>query len=232
MNRWALFMKKFLLDILLLILFFAVMSFYFLPHVAHEIFGVVMFVAVGVHLYFNRRQIFSLNRRSWTRQKIFSTLIFFLLAVLFMIIFVSGVCMSNFIFKDFIPQEIQRNMTIHQIHVAMPYIFLMLVGLHIGIHWQEIFGRLSNILKINKKSMLYKISARILIFILICFGVYGSFLNRMGDRILMKHIFATPATSHSLGVFVFFIFSTMSIYVVVGKILNLVLTNSNDSRRK
>ena len=199
-------MKKFLLDMILLVLFILVMSFHFIPRILHEILGLVMFAAFLLHLAWNFGWIKNIRRGSWPRRRIFSTLINFLLLATFTIIFVTGVCMSNYLFKDFIPPEINRNMTLHQHHVALPYLFLILLGAHLSLNRQILLGRLPKM----KKNF-----ARIVLIIFAAAGIYGSFMNRIGDRLLMKHIFATPATELNFGTFIFLLLGVMILYALI-----------------
>lgn len=205
-------MKKILLDALMLILFLLVMSFVFIPRQLHEVLGLVMPTAVVIHLIWNRRWFFNILRGSWNGRKIISTLINFAMLITLIVIVATGVCMSNFIFIDVIPMEIHRNMTLHQIHVSMPYILLMLIGLHIGLHWREILGRLHITIP---TTFGYVITAG-----MFCAGLYGAILNRVGDRIMMLHIFATPATDLPFVIFVFLLIATMSIFTTIGWLIS------------
>ena len=207
-------MKKYFLDATLLTAFLLVMSFHFLPRILHEVLGVVMFAAVILHFVLNRRWFFNFYRGKLSARKIFSTLINFSMLATFAVIFVSGVCMSNYIFNDFVSLELRRNFTLHQLHVSLPYILMILIGLHIGLHWREIWNRFLNFMKLQKNSLRLKVGCYISIFATICLGIYGAVLNRVGDRILMKHIFATPATELSFAEFAILFLATMSIYSI------------------
>lgn len=207
--------KRKFLDAALTILFLLVMSFYFLPRIWHEILGLTMFLAAAVHVFINRRRFFSMFKGKQTAKKIFSIAIDVLLLVGFITIFVTGIFMSNYLFHDFISMELRRNMTVHQFHVSLPYTFMILIGLHIGLHWRELREKF---LRSVKNTLAEKILAAAVIF----FGAYGFFLNRVGDRILMKHIFATPATDFSLPIFLFLMFSTIGLYTAVVIILEKI----------
>ena len=208
-------MKKYFLDAVLLILFLLVMSFHFLPRILHEIFGLIMLAAAVWHSFFNRRRFLNFFQGKQTKRKILSSLTNILIVIIFAVIFISGVCMSNYIFDDLIPLEIRRNMTIHRLHVSLPYVFMILIGVHIGLHWNEIWGRFTNFIKLKKNTPHYKFGSYIFLAVIICAGVYGAFLNRVGDRILMKHIFATPATEISWIAFLFLFLATMGIYSII-----------------
>lgn len=175
-------MKKFLLDIILFALFVAELSFHHLPKVLHEILGVAMALAIVVHVAINFRRLTSLFKKI-TPRKIFVVTIDFALAIGAVIILFAGVCMSNYLFTDVVSFELRRNMTIHQLHVAIPYMLMILIGAHVGFHAQELRQRFFKVKIFN-----------VAIVALSIIGAFGLFFNRVHDRILMKHIFATPAT--------------------------------------
>ena len=176
-------MKKFLLDVILFALFVAELSFHHLPKVLHEILGVAMALAIVVHVAINFRRFKSLFKKM-TPRKIFIVTIDFALAIGAAIILFAGVCMSNYLFTDAVSFELRRNMTIHQLHVAIPYMMMILIGAHVGFHTQELRQRFSSV----------KNFFNVAIVALAAIGAFGLFFNRVYDRILMKHIFATPAT--------------------------------------
>ena len=130
-------MKKFFLDVILLALFVAELSFHHLPKILHEILGVAMAAAIIIHVAINFRRLKSLFKKISPR-KIFIVTTDFLLAVGSVIIFFAGVCISNYLFADWISFELRRNMTLHQLHVATPYMLMILIGAHVGFHAQEL----------------------------------------------------------------------------------------------
>ncbi len=202
-------MKKFYLDIFLFILFLLVMSFHFLPRIFHEIAGLILPIAMVGHFIWNWK-IFK-NQKKRLSQIVDVALILCLLVTIF-----SGVCISNFIFKDIIDINLQRNITIHQLHVSTPFLMMILIGLHFGFNFKSFRQRFNNLINLNVP----KIFQRILIFILIAIGIYGSFMNRIGDRLLMQHIFATDATSLSFGLFLLLMIGIFSIYVFIGYLIS------------
>lgn len=196
-------MNRKILDATIFILFLLVMSFHFLPRILHEIFGIILAATVMIHFFVNRRQFFYSLQTKKSARKIFSILIIFFMTITFLTILVTGIFTSNYVFCDVIPLEFRRNFFVHQLHVSLPYVFIIFLGCHIGLHWREL-------IKI-KNSLLQKI----FIVGIICTGIYGSFLNRVGDRILMKHIFATPATELSWGEFLILFVASVGIYSVI-----------------
>lgn len=193
-------MKKFLLDIILFALFVAEMSFQFLPKILHEILGVALALAIILHLAINLRRFMSLTKNLSPR-KIFSLTVDFVLTIGTIIICASGVFISNYLFVEMVSFELRRNMTIHQLHVAVPYMLIIFLGVHIGLHWQELQQRFLHFFGLEK---LYQRRSEIFLFfiaMLMGFGVAGLHMNRVKDRILMMHIFATPATDLPAAIF-------------------------------
>lgn len=186
-------MKNFLLDVILFALFVAELSFQSLPKILHEILGVIFAAAIIFHVAINFRRLVSLTKKISPR-KIFSLTINFLLAIGAVVTLATSVFQSNYLFAGLITSELRRNMTIHQLHIAAPYVLMILIGVHAGLHWQELRQRFLNFFGPEKFYQRQKIFFQAAVVSLSIFGAAGLYLNRVGDRILMKHIFATPAT--------------------------------------
>ena len=202
-------MRKFYLDIFLMILFLLVMSFHFIPKSFHEIFGLILPLAMIGHFIWNWKAF--KNQKKRLTKIIDVALILCLIVVTF-----SGICISNFIFRGMIDIELQRNITIHQLHVSIPFVMMILIGLHLGFNWQSIRQRFKNLIGLNVPSILNKI----LIVIMVSIGIYGSFLNKIGDRLMMKHIFFTDAVNLPFELFLLLMIGIFSIYVLIGYLIS------------
>ena len=197
-------MKKFFLDVILLVIFVAELSFHHLPKILHEILGAAMFFAIIFHVAINFRRLKSLFKKISPR-KIFSAATDFFLAIFTTIIIFTGVCMSNYLFAELVSFELRRNMTIHQFHVAIPYMMMILIGIHVGFHAQELRQKFFGAKKFFNAAIL----------IAAAFGAVGLILNRVHDRILLKHIFATPATDLHGIIFALMIFGGVIFFALI-----------------
>lgn len=182
-----------LLDAVLLALFVAEMSFYHLPAVLHEVLGTAMAAAIILHVAINRRRLASLLK-GLTPRKFLNAATDGALTICAATTLAAGVTMSNYLFADFVSFELRRNMTLHQLHVAAPYAMMILIGVHVGLHWRELRQRLLNMFDAEEFYRRRQIFFQAAAVILSAVGAAGLYLNRVGDRLLMKHIFATPAT--------------------------------------
>lgn len=196
-------MRNVLLDAVLFALFVAELSFRYLPAVLHEIFGVAMTALIIWHIAMNRRRVR------------FMLTLNIALIICSVLILATGVCISNHLFVDVISLEIQRNMMIRSLHVALPYIMLILIGVHVGLNWREFWNRLIHLIGAKEFYQRWKkffIAAAIM---LSAVGVVGLFMNRVRDRILMKHIFATPATDLPVVVFMLMIIGGVALFATI-----------------
>ena len=202
-------MKRLILDFVLAAIFFAAMLYLFLPKMLHEVLGVVMFAAVVYHLRLNGNWFGNFLKGRQTASRIVMSLVDWLLIAAFLVVTVSGIALSNHLFRDFLPLWLHRSILLRQLHVAAPYAMLILIGLHIGFHWRGMAAKILPTLLRGK-------FGAILALLFAAVGVYGSFLDRVGNRLMMKHIFGTPATSLSPTAYAALIFGEIALYAVVG----------------
>lgn len=215
-------MKRILWDALMLSVFLAVMSFHFVPKMLHEVLGILFPLAVLFHLYRNRRWFATLRQGRWNIIRCLNALVNGLLIVCFLFVTVTGVCLSNHLFKDVVPLFLQRNIALHQLHVSLPFAMLILMGLHLGFHWQSWSQRLEKILPWRKGSLLDRLGKIAMGLAFLGTGIYGSLQNRVGDRLLMKHIFATPATDLPGALYVLLLLGIFALYACIGSWLQTV----------
>jgi len=207
-------MKNFLIDLILIALFVAELSFFFLPKILHEILGVAMVAVIIFHVAINFRRIAALTKNV-TPRKFFSIEINIALALATILIFATGVCMSNYLFPDFASWALRRNMTIRSLHVSAPYVMMILIGMHLGLHLREFRQRILNLFGLEEFYQRRKIFFKAAAVLLSLIGVAGLFLNRFFSRLAMKHIFATPATNFPLPIFILFMLGGVAFFALI-----------------
>lgn len=211
-------MRRLIINAALFVLFIAELSFYYLPKYLHEVLGVAMVVIILVHFGINgRRFVGQFNKL--TSRRFLSIEVDIALGLCALVILLTGLCMSNYLFPDLASYIVRRNMTIHSLHKSAPYIMLVLIGMHIGLHWREIFQKVSRRLRAEKFFRHWKNFFKAMILILAAFGVVGLHLNNFLDRILMKHIFATPATNLPAPLFIFLLIGCVILFAVITSIV-------------
>ena len=209
--------------VLVPLLFLLVMSFHYIPKLLHEVIGLLWLAAVMVHIRQNKGWFKAMGKGRWNIFRGLNTLVDLSLLVVLFVTVLTGTGISNFIFKEIMPLDIQRSIMVHQLHVSLPYAMLILIGLHWGLHfngwlrqWQQGLG-----FDLSKRwARIFGLLAGVLT---VAVGIYGSLLNRIGDRLLLKHIFATEATSEPWAIYVILLIGIMGIYVLVGALVRKLL---------
>ncbi|MBQ9615783.1 MAG: DUF4405 domain-containing protein [Selenomonadaceae bacterium] len=186
-------MKRFLLDMGLLVLILSVMGFHFFPQVLHEVIGLILLSVVVWHLLLNRRWFASFLRGKWGKLRMLQTLAGILLVLSCLTAILTGIIISNHIFSElWIGVALHRSIFIHQLHIASAYLMVILGGMHIGRHWPELWQRIKNLPLLG--ALEARPHIRFWALVLISWaGCAASRLDHVGDRLALKHIFATPA---------------------------------------
>lgn len=187
-------MQKFALDLLLLVLLLLVMGFHFLPHVLHEVLGLVLLGGVLRHLLQSRRWFAALCRGSCGKERLLQAVLLWFLIAAFFTAVVTGMIISDHVFRALWQGvELHRSIPVHKLHIASAYLTVMLLGMHVGMHWQGLWQHL------RKIPLLSRIEDRpglrlSLLACICCAGGAFLWLDQVGERLLLRHIFGTAAS--------------------------------------
>ncbi len=209
-------MKRMVLDGGMVLLCLLVMCYGFLPKQLHEVLGVLLPLAAGLHLWWNRGWLSALWRgpRSWRRR--LSDALNLLLLVVTVVVLVTGLCISHHLTRGLVPLAVNRSILLHQLHVSLSYAWLILAGLHLGLHWAGLRARLAGRLPLSLAPGAARGASFLFQAVLLAAGVWGSFLHRVGDRLLMKHVFATPAAQYPPAVYGGLLLAVLGLYAWLG----------------
>lgn len=181
----------------------------------HEVMGVVLVIAIVVHLLLNRQWFIHLHQGSWNVIRGMQACIAFLLILDFLIVTITGVVISNYVFYDWKVHSLDLyNIFIRQLHASASYGLMILVGLHMGLHWSSLW-------QILKKVSLFRIFTykkwvrHLFLLVIIVSGILGSYWDRVGDRLLGRHIFGTVMGQLPLPIYMLLLLAIMGTYVII-----------------
>ncbi len=209
-------MKRIVLDGLLFILLVLLMGFQVLPKPLHEALGVVMGVFAALHLAWNGKWFSSLWRGAWSARRAASAVVNIGLTLSFAAALVSGLAIANRLFPGLFGLAWQRSIVAHQVHVASSYWLLIFSGLHLGLHWPALWTCFVRWRGWDVSSMRCRIVLRLARVAIFTLGVAGSFLHRIGDRLMMKHVFGTAATKLPAAAFLLVLVAIFALYAMIG----------------
>lgn len=159
---------KITIDITMTILIMILMSFQFTGQKVHEWFGIGMFILFVIHNILNWRWSRNILKGKYSAFRIIQTVINILLFLLMIVMMISGIMMSRYIFTFL---KINNYMSLaRNLHMACSYWMFILISLHLGMHWAMIINMFKKSSKSKNESLIKK---SILYFVSLFISVYG-----------------------------------------------------------
>jgi hypothetical protein len=161
--------------------------------VFHEVAGTAIGAAFIIHMGLNWRWIRQVTLKMFNSKISIKTRVGYvvdiLLLVTMVIIIISGIAISKEIFTKI---NFGNIMFFKIAHVSFPYIALVLLGIHIALHWVWVMNMFKRVFKITtgKKSLKYISKAAVVL--VLAFGIYSMYNTNFLSKISMvTGIFST-----------------------------------------
>lgn len=177
-------MLRNILNLFMFISLLIVMNYRFTANIPHEILGVILGLAFLLHCAINRHWFKTFFKGPQNTRRVLLSVTNVLLLAAMLGSLVSGILISQYLFTS----VSMRSILLHQLHTLFSYIGFILVAVHFGFHWNSLVNKIYRRLAIKPTSRLANSVAKAGAVIIIGFGIYASFINQIGNRLLMKHI--------------------------------------------
>lgn len=209
MNRK--FILKIIIDVCMTVCLLFLMPYSLLGETLHEWLGIVMFVLFVTHHVLNRKWMAAVTKGKYTPFRIVQTLIVFVMLVLMLGSMVSGVLLSNHIFRAVRIAGI--SMAARQVHMFCAYFGMVVMSVHLGLHWNMVVN-------MTGKLFLYPSAkrtwiARVIAILLAGYGVYVGHKRQIGAYLLMKMHFVFYDYTENVLFFVFDYMAVMAFIVFI-----------------
>ena len=149
----------------------------------HEIAGLTIGLAFIIHIIINFKWVKQITIKFFnSKMKLktrFGYIIDLLLLIDMALIIGTGISISKVLFSG-----IFKSAGNQSLHISLSYIALLLIGIHIGLHWGWVINVFKNTLKISKKGMTCKIINAVLVIFLFAFGSYNIYSNSYFTKII------------------------------------------------
>ena len=194
---------KLLIDLLMAITFVLLFNKMVLGGlVFHEIAGIGIGLGIFVHILVNIQWVKKVTIRLFDRKLPRKTRLGYLLNLLLLIsmifILVSGVLISKILFPNL---RLGNESWFKLSHISISYLTLILIGIHIGLHWKWIINYSKKLFNI-KSSKATSVIAKLAMVILLVFGSYEilatNFAARIGNIGAVFNTSTTQTTSAGL----------------------------------
>ena len=176
------FTAKILIDIGMTICLLLLMPYSLLSETAHEWIGMVMLVLFISHHILNHKWVTSVRKGKYNAFRVIQTVLVIIMLILIMGSMISGILLSNHIFKWI--KISGTYMTARQIHMFCAYWGLVVMSLHLGFHWNiavAMVGRLW-----EHPSVIRTWAARSVATTIAGYGLYAFYRRQIGDYLIMR----------------------------------------------
>ena len=137
-------------DVLMTVALLFLVGYQFWGEKAHEWAGAGIFVLFAAHHILNVGWYKNLFRGKYTAYRIFQVIVDMLTLLSMAVLVYSSVVLSRYVFA-FLPIESGLALA-RRLHILGSYWGFLLMGLHLGLHWNMVFGRLKGKRKSDSRS--------------------------------------------------------------------------------
>jgi hypothetical protein len=111
------------------------LAYWWLDNVPHEIFGVAVFAWIAWHITLNRSWFTNLFRGRYNGRRMFTVLLHMLLVANMAVLLVTSIFISETLLA-FLP--LPNSTLLREIHWFSAYWVIVIVGMHLGLHWPRV----------------------------------------------------------------------------------------------
>lgn len=173
---------KILIDIGMTICLLLLMPYSLLSETAHEWIGMAMLMLFIAHHMLNRKWLLSIGKGKYNAFRVIQTVLVIIMFILMMGSMISGILLSNYIFKWI--KIFGTYVTARQIHMFCAYWGLGVMSLHFGLHWNIAVAMTGRLWK--SPSLIRKWVARFVAVVIAGYGLYAFYRRQIGDYLLMR----------------------------------------------
>lgn len=167
---------KIILDTIMVVVFVLLFNKMVLGMLFHEVAGLAIGAVILIHCSLNWKWIKGITLKIFKRKMITKVRLGYFIDILLLvnviIIIVSGVFISKTLFSSL---HLNGAQYLKAVHISLSYFSLLLIGIHVGLHWNWVMITFKKIFRIPIKKKIYSFVSKFLIVLLLAFGGYSTY---------------------------------------------------------
>jgi hypothetical protein len=179
------FLFRLVLDGVAVVLLLTALAYFWFDNATHEIIGTTMFALLIGHNIFNRWYGTIARKRSEARGTITRAINLSLLAVMLGLL-VTSVIISQTVFSAL---PLTSTFTVRQLHTMAAYLALLVVAVHLGLHWKMFMAAARSVLGITTTSKARTLLLRMLALAGSTYGLISFWAADVSQKLLMQMSF-------------------------------------------
>lgn len=196
------------------ILLLVLMGFHLLDEIVHEWAGIIFTLLIMLHLYLNRHRLWSVSPNIPSTMRVINRAINAVTFAVILTAIVSGMMLSRHILLE-LPFHNPANW-VRKVHMTSVHWGMLILALHIGLHWKMLATFFCRILNIANNSLLASVIMPGIFSLIALLGLYAILNQDYLDYLLIKVDFSFFDYDESallfylrhLAIIVFFAFMT------------------------
>lgn len=146
------------------------LAYWWLENLPHEIFGTAMFALLVWHIVVNRHWFKNLFRGRYDTRRLVVLVLHLLLMTNMAVLLVTSIVISKSVFSLLpIPDSIY----LREIHWLSAYWTMIIVGVHLGLHWARVMAMLNLSLGLSQESVIRRLMLRVAAVLVAGFGAWS-----------------------------------------------------------
>jgi hypothetical protein len=146
------------------------LAYWWLENLPHEIFGTVLFLSLAWHIFVNRFWFKNSLRGQYDTRRLVILTFHLVLAVNMVVLLLTSFVISKSAFS-FLP--IPDSIYLREIHWFSAYWVMVIVGVHLGLHWTRVMAMTRSTLDLPPGSVIRTLVIRLAIMLLAGFGTWS-----------------------------------------------------------
>jgi hypothetical protein len=180
--------------------------------IAHEWIGVAMTTLFIAHNAISWRWYRGIFTGKYDFRRALNTTVNLLLLAMMAVLVTSGALLSRTVFAF---MGFSGGMQVRLLHTSAAYWGQILIAVHVGMHWEMIMAAIRRMTKITEASWARTIALRVVMVLVVVYGVYASFDREMGAKLFLGYSFDFWHPDRPAILFFSHNLSIMGIYVCV-----------------
>lgn len=214
---------RIVVDLLMTAALIVLMSYALSGEKLHEWIGTGTFILFILHHVLNRAWLKNLFRGKYTLSRIMKTVVDILIFIAMLGLMYSAVIISRHIFRSLPIQG--GKMFARQLHMLCSYWGMILISIHIGMHWEMVIGIVKK--RFSKKSKARCILSRITAITVAIFGIYSFGKHKIDTYLFLKTHFAFFDFNSPLYLFLLEYAAIMGLFAIIGYYLMRIVKKLN-----
>ena len=219
---------RIVIDVCMIICLLLLMAYSLVGEVAHEVIGISIFVLFVIHHILNRRWIATITKGKYSPLRIIQTILVFVILILMIGSMVSGIILSDNIFK--FVKVTGVSMLARQVHMFCAYWGFMVMSVHLGIHWNMTVAMAGRLFR--KSSALRSGLAKGAAVLIAVYGIYAFRKRQIGNYLLLKNHFLFFNYGESVLLFMLDYLAVMSFVIWISYYISKLLKRINHTRNR